>query len=104
MPRVLGRNTEPDDGPLGRIYTLAEAAERLRTSKSAVSRIARRTGHCSIFGSRTMRFSESDLLALWDATRVTPTEPRERLPARRSEEETRRRALELLGRPRKGKS
>jgi hypothetical protein len=99
----LARGPDTADGPLGEIYTLAEAAEYLRTTKSAVARIARRTGHCSMFGSRVMRFSESDLLALWDACRVTTTMQRKRLPAGLSEEETHRRALELLAKPKRSR-
>ena len=57
-----------DNGPLGRIYTLDEAASYLRTNKNALARVARRTGFCSRFG-RTVLFSDSDLLAIWDETR-----------------------------------
>lgn len=54
------------------IYTLAEAAERLRMNKNALSRLARRTGHCSQAG-RNLLFSEEDLLALWEEMRVPAT-------------------------------
>jgi len=57
---------------LEKIYTLAEASERLRLNKNALSRIARRTGHCSVTG-RTVLFSESDLIAIWEGIRVEPT-------------------------------
>lgn len=57
-----------DNGPLGNIYTLDEAAAYLRVTKHAVARLARRTGHCSIIG-RVLRFSDSDLLAMWDEIR-----------------------------------
>lgn len=53
------------------IYTLAEAAERLRMSKNALARIARRTGHCAETG-RNLLFSETDLDAIWEAIRVAP--------------------------------
>jgi hypothetical protein len=54
---------------LGQIYTLAEAAERLRTTGNALARLARRTGHCSQIG-RDLRFSEADMEALWQELRV----------------------------------
>jgi hypothetical protein len=57
-----------DNGPLGHIYSLEEAAAYLRTTKQAVARTARRFGLCSIFG-RDLRFSDSDVLAIWDAMR-----------------------------------
>lgn len=57
-----------DNGPLGRIYSLDEAAAYLRASKQAVARTARKHGLCSVFG-RAIRFSESDVLAIWDAMR-----------------------------------
>src|SRR5690606_11479829 len=57
-----------DNGPLGRIYTLGEAADYLRMTKNALARVARRSGHCSIAG-RDLLFSESDLLANWDEIR-----------------------------------
>ncbi|WMT90963.1 hypothetical protein [Pelagibacterium sp. H642] len=61
-----------DFAPLEKIYTLAEASERLRLNKNALARIARRTGHCSVTG-RTVLFSESDLIAIWKGIRVEPT-------------------------------
>lgn len=57
-----------DNGPLGKIYSLDEAAEYLRASKQAVARTARKHGLCSVFG-RAIRFSDSDVLAIWDAMR-----------------------------------
>ena len=57
-----------DNGPLGRVFTLEEAAEYMRISKQAIAKAARANNLCSIFG-RDMLFSESDLLALWDAMR-----------------------------------
>ena len=57
-----------DNGPLGRVFTLEEAAEYMRISKQALAKAARANNLCSIFG-RDMLFSESDLLALWDAMR-----------------------------------
>ncbi|ODT69046.1 MAG: hypothetical protein ABS75_18520 [Pelagibacterium sp. SCN 63-23] len=56
---------------LPKIYTLGEAAERLRLNKNALARLARRTGHCAEAG-RNLLFSEADLLALWDEMRVEP--------------------------------
>ena len=55
--------------PLEKIYTLAEASERLRLNKNALARLARRTGHCAEAG-RKLLFSETDLSALWQEMRV----------------------------------
>lgn len=55
------------------IYTLGEAAERLRMSRHALAKVARRTGHCSQAG-RALLFSEADLAAIWLAMRVQPAE------------------------------
>lgn len=57
-----------DNGPLGRIYTLEEAADYLRMTKNALARLARRSGNCSLAG-RNLLFSESDLMANWDEMR-----------------------------------
>lgn len=67
------------------IYTLAEAAERMRTSRNAVARLARRTGHCAAVG-RALLFSEDDLAALWEAMRV-PTRPHPSNPSDRNIEQ-----------------
>ncbi|MDF2621312.1 MAG: hypothetical protein K0S00_3971 [Xanthobacteraceae bacterium] len=56
------------------IYTLHEAAERLRTTPRVLARIARRYGRCAEIG-RSLRFSEADIAALWQAIRVTAKEP-----------------------------
>jgi hypothetical protein len=55
------------------IYTLAEAAERLRMSRHGLAKVARRTGRCSQAG-RALLFSEDDLAAIWQAMRVQPAE------------------------------
>ncbi|SDH07787.1 hypothetical protein [Pelagibacterium luteolum] len=54
---------------LDKIYSLAEAAERLRLNKNALARLGRRTGNCSVTG-RTVLFSEADLLAIWQEMRA----------------------------------
>ncbi|MBS7546281.1 helix-turn-helix domain-containing protein [Ancylobacter oerskovii] len=59
---------------LGTIYTLEEAADRLRTTPRMVARLARRYGRCARIG-REYRFSEGDLAALWDAIRLPAKEP-----------------------------
>lgn len=56
------------------IYTLQEAAERLRTTPRALARIARGYGRCAEIG-RSLRFCEADIAALWEAIRVTAKEP-----------------------------
>ena len=65
---------------LDKIYSLAEASERLRLNKNALARLGRRTGHCSVTG-RTVLFSEADLLALWQEMRVTPSRRVEKVTA-----------------------
>lgn len=81
---------------LEKIYTLEEAAERLRLNKNALARIARRTGNCSIFG-RSVLFSDSDLLAIWQGMRVEPTRSVETVKSTlKSEREIQQRAKEFL--------
>ena len=65
---------------LDQIYTADEAAERLRLTKRALIKIARRSGHCSRAG-RDLLFSEADLLAIWQDIREAPMAPRARPPA-----------------------
>lgn len=55
-------------GPLGRVYTLNEAAEYLRMNSRSVAKVARKSGLCSVNG-RDLLFSDSDLLAIWDSMR-----------------------------------
>lgn len=59
---------EEDPTPLGRIWTLTEAADYLRMTKQAISRTARKHGLCTVHG-RELLFSDSDILAIWDAKR-----------------------------------
>lgn len=59
-------------GPLGRIFSLQEAADYLKVSKQAVARAANRSGAGSRFG-RDLRFSDNDVRALWKAMRTRPT-------------------------------
>lgn len=93
-----------DPSSLEKIYTLAEASERLRLNKNALARIVRRTGHCSVAG-RTVLFSEGDLKAIWDAIRVQKSEPRIAVRATidiapRDEAKRMNDVLDFLGRPR----
>ncbi|WP_109612282.1 hypothetical protein [Pseudaminobacter salicylatoxidans] len=60
---------------LDKIYTAAEAAERLRLTNRALIKIARKSGHCSRAG-RDYLFSESDLLAIWQDMREPAVERR----------------------------
>lgn len=62
--------TEP--GPLGRIYSLQEAADYLRVSKQALARAASRSGAGARFG-RDLRFNDDDVRVLWEAMRNRPT-------------------------------
>lgn len=61
------------------IYTTDEAAERLRLSRRALIKLARKYGHCSRDG-RDYLFSEADLLAIWQDMREPAQEPRQRMP------------------------
>lgn len=87
---------------LGPIYTLAEAAERLRTSRHAVAKTARRYGLCAVVG-RDLRFTEADLVAIFDAMRPEAKEPRrvEHVTPRASDAEISRRAREFVTRSKK---
>ncbi|RWB65438.1 hypothetical protein [Mesorhizobium sp.] len=52
------------------IYTEDEAAARLRLTRRSVVTLGRRYGCCSVHG-RILRFSEQDLLDLWQMLRAT---------------------------------
>jgi hypothetical protein len=65
---MTGRHHDNDNGPLGRIYTLAEAAEYLRMSSKIVAKTARKHG-LAVVANGEFLFSDSDLLAIWDAMR-----------------------------------
>jgi hypothetical protein len=54
---------------LPQIYTLHEAAEKLRMKPNALGRLARRQGLCSAHG-RELFFSEQDLTDIWEVMRV----------------------------------
>ncbi len=60
---------------LDKIYTVDEAADRLRLTNRAIIKIARKYGCCSRFG-RDYLFSEADLLAIWQVLREPAKEPR----------------------------
>lgn len=62
------RHHANDNGPLGRIYTLAEAADYLRMSSKMVAKTARKHG-LAVVANGEFLFSDSDLLAIWDAMR-----------------------------------
>lgn len=78
------------------IHTLEEAAARLRISKNALARLARRTENCSSIG-RALLFSEADMAALWEAMRVPASSGRQVIPRERHMEE---RAKAFLSRKR----
>ena len=59
--------------PLDKIYTAAEAAERLRTTRRIIIKVGRELGACSVFRGKYM-FSEADLLTIWHAKRALPIE------------------------------
>lgn len=63
--------TEPTQ--LDKIFTTDEAAERLRLTRRALIKLARRYGHCSRSGPDYL-FSEADLLAIWQDIRQPPSE------------------------------
>ncbi|NGO54212.1 hypothetical protein [Allomesorhizobium camelthorni] len=64
-----------DEGKLDTIYTEDEAAARLRITRRTAITLGKRYGCCSAYG-RTVRFSEQDLLDLWQVLRVEAKEPR----------------------------
>lgn len=91
--------TDPDSppaGPLGKIYTLAEVAAQLRTSRAAAARVARRTGCCSIVG-RSLLFNAADVVALWEAMRAVRPHPRERVVPFKSERDLQKSLEKFLG-------
>ncbi|MBX5234151.1 MULTISPECIES: hypothetical protein [unclassified Rhizobium] len=61
--------------PLDTIYTVDEAANRLRLTNRALIKIAREYGYCSRSG-RDYLFSEADLLAIWQALREPAKSPK----------------------------
>lgn len=58
-------------GPLGVIYSLQEAADYLKVSRSSLARAARRHGIGARFG-REIRFNEADVKDMWEAMRARP--------------------------------
>lgn len=58
-----------------KVYTLTEAAERLRLTNRGVAKIARRHGLCMVTG-RKLLFTERDIEAILDTMRAAPAEPR----------------------------
>lgn len=85
------------DGPLGKIYSLQEAAEYLKVSRHTLARAARRHGIGARFG-RDIRFSEADVKEMWDAMRAHPESSLQNsIPLRGAEkafESLRKRALQ----------
>jgi Helix-turn-helix domain len=57
-----------DNGPLGRIYTLDEAAEELRVSRRSLQEIIKRHPFFAKNG-RVYLFSESDIRSIWEGMR-----------------------------------
>jgi len=83
--------------PLDTIYTANEAAERLRLTNRGIIRLAKHHGLCSRRG-RDYLFSERDLLALWEALREPPKEPKSApLKPALSDYQLRRSLLQLTG-------
>ncbi|WP_457300031.1 hypothetical protein [Phyllobacterium sp. P5_D12] len=54
---------------LENIYTLDEAAEKIRLKPRTLAKFAQDRGLCSVRG-RAILFSEGDLVAIWEAMRV----------------------------------
>lgn len=85
-----------------RIYTLAEAAARLRLTNRGLAKIARQHGLCMATG-RKLLFTDRDLEAILDTLRVEPTSPKSAsIKPALSEYQTRKSLLELTRK--KGKS
>lgn len=57
------------------VYTLSEAAKRLRLTNRGVAKIARRYGLCMISG-RVITLTESDIEGIKQALRAIPKDPR----------------------------
>lgn len=67
---------------LGAVYTLAEAAERLRMNRHGLAKVARRIGACAQLG-RQLLFTDADLEAIWADLRVPKKPPRPETPRER---------------------
>lgn len=63
---------QPKSKTLETIYTLDEAAEKMRLKPRTLATFAKERGFCSVHG-RTILFSESDLVANWEAMRCEPS-------------------------------
>ena len=70
-------NLPKSSGPIGRIWTLQEAAEYLKMTPRALALIAKRVGACSV-RSRSILFSDEDIKIVWEEIRAEPKEPRRR--------------------------
>lgn len=70
-------NLPKSSGPLGRIWTLQEAAEYLKIGPRPLARIAKRVGACSVRG-RSILFSDEDIKVVWNEVRAEPKESRRR--------------------------
>jgi excisionase family DNA binding protein len=90
---------------LSDVYTFDEAAAKLRVSRQTMTTLIRRHPHFSKCG-RVYRFSEADILAIWDAIR-SEKEPATALGRSSSKRHPRPRNLTsadlrlLTGKPRK---
>lgn len=91
---------------LGSVYTLDETAAKLRVSRQTMMTLIRQYPHYSKCG-RVYRFSEADILAIWEAIRSErePVAPlrrasSKRYPRPRSSESAELARL-LTGKPRK---
>jgi hypothetical protein len=80
---------------LERIYTLEEAAEKMRLKPRTLAKFAQDRGLCSVRG-RAILFIESDLVAIWEAMRAPAKGPFgfSRSPFPRGVGETRDRAYD----------
>lgn len=57
-----------DNGKLGKVYTLAEAAEHLRMTNRGIAKIAKRHGLCMVNG-RNILFTDGDIENIKDILR-----------------------------------
>lgn len=92
-----------NDGKLGDIYTFDEVCRKLRISRRSLSNLIQGTNFYSRMR-RSYRFSDADVLSIWESMRSTASPSRVRLPKRtamhKGGSSTERLKLLLTGKPR----
>jgi hypothetical protein len=80
-----GNMADDPVGPIGRIYTVAEAAEALRMSRSMLMKLIAEFPYYTRNGNRRL-FSDADITALWLVKRVKIETPKLSKPASLTEQ------------------